>query len=76
MAIELIAMMKIILLKVEDWEKWFHQLRDHVDKDIWAFLDPNINKEDEEELMEKPMKPRLRDYNSNVMIFANLSQNQ
>ena len=26
--------------------------------------------------MKKSVKPRLRDYNQNVMIFANLSQNQ
>ena len=50
---------KIILSKAEDWEKWFHQLRGHVDSDIWAYLDPDINEEDEEELIKKPMKPNL-----------------
>ena len=67
---------KIILSKVKDWEKWFRQLRDHVDRDIWAYLDPDINEENEEQLMEKLMKSSLRDYNHNAMTFANLSQAQ
>ena len=67
---------KIILTKAEDWEKWFRQLRGHVDKDIWAFLDPDVDEEDEEVPIEKPVKPRFSDYNQNAATFANLSQNQ
>jgi len=67
---------KIILSKAEDWEKWFRQLRGHVDSDIWAYLDPDVDEEDEEEPMAKPVKPNLRDYNHNAMTFANLSQAQ
>lgn len=77
MATELTATTtKIILSKTEDWEKWFRQLRGHVDKDIWAFLDPDVDEADEEEPMEKPVKPSLREYNPNATTFANLSQNQ
>ena len=76
MATESTATTKIILSRSEDWEKWFRQLRGHVDKDIWAFLDPDVNEEDEEEPMEKPVKPSLRDYNHNAITFANLSQAQ
>ena len=76
MATESTATIKIILSKAEDWEKWFRQLKAHVDSDIWAYLDPDVDEEDEEELMKKPVKPILRDYNHNTMIFANLSQAQ
>ena len=76
MATESTATTKIILSKAEDWEKWFRQLRGHVDRDIWAYLDPDVDEDDEEEPMEKPAKPRFSDYNPNATTFANLSQNQ
>jgi hypothetical protein len=70
MTTELITTTKIILFKAEDWEKWFHQLRDHVDKDIWVFLDPDVDEEDEKELIKKSVKLSLRDYNHNMMNFC------
>ena len=76
MATESTATTKIILSKAEDWEKWFRQLRGHVDRDIWAYLDPDVDEADKEEPMEKPVKPSLRDYNHNATTFANLSQAQ
>ena len=74
MATESTATTKIILSKAEDWEKWFRQLRGHVDRDIWAYLNPNVDEVNEKQPMEKPMKPSLRNYNRNATIFTNLSQ--
>jgi hypothetical protein len=76
MATESTQQTKIILTRSEDWETWFRQLRGHVDKQIWLLLDPDIDEDDEEEPMEKPVKPRYTDYNPNATTFANLSQNQ
>ena len=50
---------KIILSKAEDWEKWFWQLKGHINSNIWAYLDPDIDKKDEKELMIKSVKSNL-----------------
>ena len=76
MATESTQQTKIILARSEDWEKWYRQLRGHVNREIWSLLDPEVDEENEEEPMEQPQKPRFRDYNHNATMFANLSQAQ
>ena len=76
MATESIQQTKIILAWLEDWEKWYRQLRDHVNREIWLLLNPEMNEENEEGLIEQPQKPRFRDYNHNATTFVNLSQAQ
>src|SRR5436305_7490519 len=71
MATESIQQTKIILARSEDWEKWYRQLRGHVDREIWSLLDPEMNEENEEELIEQSQKPRFRDYNHNATMFMN-----
>jgi hypothetical protein len=67
---------KIVLARSEDWERWYRQLRGHVDREIWSLLNPEVDEEIEEGPIERPQKPRFRDYNHNATTFANLSQAQ
>ena len=77
MATELTAQTtKIILTKAEDWERWYQQLRGHVDREIWTLLDLEADEKDEQDPIEQPQKPRFSDFNQNATIFVNLSQAQ
>ena len=76
MATELTQQTKIILTRLEDWEKWYRQLRDHVNREIWSLLDFKMNEKNEEELIEQSQKPRFCDYNHNATTFTNLFQAQ
>jgi hypothetical protein len=63
----------VTLTNPEDWERWLKQLRAFTDEDIWGHIDPD-DSDLEEEPLQKPTKPQVKDFNINADTYAQLSE--
>lgn len=62
----------IILTNPEDWEPWLSQVRTFTDEDIWPHVDPD-DSEVEDDLLEKPTRPEVRDFDITATSYAELT---
>jgi hypothetical protein len=64
---------RVILTNPEDWEPWFTNLKAHVHRSIWPFIDPA---QPERPLLEHPVLPRVTDINPAATLFYQLTSAQ
>ena len=60
---------KTVLIRSEDWEKWFKQLQANISDEIWPFINPDV--EDEElSLLKAPKRLESININKNTHIYT------
>lgn len=67
---------KVILSKPEDWDDWVWELRSKVDQDIWPCIDPMVEKDELEPLVEKPTVPTFNLVKNNARRITDLNPDQ
>lgn len=57
---------KLILNKPEGWDEWMWELRSKADQDIWPCIDPMVEDDEVEPLIEKPTVPKFNQVKLNA----------